>query len=483
MNSQTRNLDKFNPMPKSLLVIDPLPTHRIRLAAILEAAQYDVTAVASIAEVAQLAVTCRPDLVLLGLHDVSPASSLDGLRAAGIGPDVSVFCLDTVLTPERRLQALQAGARELMPLVLPDTLLLARVRSLIREGDAARECERRRVTATSFGFAEAHRPFALPSQVVCVASPEMAIDLAAKLRTALPHNLEFLSLEDALRDDSFGAEPDAYLIASDDRGHALEDTLPELRVRNHSRHAPVLVIHRADDPRLAARALNMGASDVAADTASGEELAIRIEKMLRFKRLQDSLRKTDEQSYRLAATDPLTGLYNRRYADSYLADLLMRQKDHGRGYVLMLVDLDHFKLINDTHGHGAGDLVLCEVANRLRDNLRAGDLVARYGGEEFLVVLPDTDATEGELTARRLCKAIGAARYVLESRESIAVTASIGVSFGIDPTRSEVVLKTGTFDVIEPAVGSSMGQLINAADAALYRAKNAGRNRVEFSAV
>ena len=482
MNSRNKNLDKFYLMPKSLLVIAPLPTHRIRLSAVLEAAQYDLITVATMTEAAQLP-HCHPDLVLLSLHDDQPVKALAELRNAGIEGDIPVFCLDSISTPERRLEALQAGARELMPLVLPDALLLARVRSLIREGDTSREWERRRVTASSFGFAEAQGAFQPASRIVCVTTAGAPLELYDNLRASLPHHLEFLSLEDALRDDNSLAEPDAYLIPSDCNKNILDDAIPELRVRSHSRHAPVLVIHRADDLQLATRALNLGASDVVADNSAGDEIAIRIDEMLRFKRLQDSLRKTDEQSYRLAATDPLTGLYNRRYADSYLADLLMRQKDHGHGYVLMLVDLDHFKVINDTHGHGAGDLVLCEVANRLRDNLRAGDLVARYGGEEFLVVLPDTDATEGELTAKRLCQAIGAPGYDLEASSAINVTASIGVSFSADLTQSDMILKTGTFDAIEPATSFSIDQLFDAADAALYRAKNAGRNRVEFSAV
>ena len=481
MNSGTGNLDKFDHMPKCLLVIDPLPTNRIRLSALLEAAQYDVVTVATADEAAQMK-TRAPDLVLLGLHDDQPSRAIAALRDAGIDADTPVFCLDGVSTPERRLQALQAGARELMPMVLPDTLLLARLRSLIREGDAVRECERRRATATSFGFAETQTPFTRPSRVACVMAPDALAELPDLLQGALPYKLSFLTMEDALRDGAPGAEHDAYLVAPG-AGDALEQLLPELRVRSHSRHAPILVVYKADDPRLAIRALNLGASDVAADVSSGAEFAIRIDEMLRHKRLMDQLRQTDEQSYRLAATDALTGLYNRRYADSYLADLLMREKEHSRGYVLMLVDLDHFKGINDAHGHGAGDLVLCEVANRLRDNLRAGDLVARYGGEEFLVVLPDTDATEGELTAERLRNAIGANTFVLKNRKAIRVTASIGVSFGSDPAQTKVALKTGTFDLAEPDAGVSLNRLFSAADAALYKAKNSGRNRVEFSAV
>ncbi len=467
-------------MPKCLLIIDPLPTNRIRLSAVFEAAQYDVFAIDSPHDTARFEHP-DPDLIVLGINGDQPVKALAAVKSSGIAPDIPVFCLDTDASPLRRLQALRNGARDMLARSVPDALLLARLRSLIREGDAERECERRRVTATSFGFAEAMTPFGTPARVACVMAADAPMIVPDILSSAMSHRLEILTLEDALRGASTGIEPDAYLIVPGSDEDALETLLPELRVRSHSRHAPVMVLHQADQPTQAIRALNLGASDIAADTASGDELAIRIDEMLRRKRLRDTLRQTNEQSYRLAVTDPLTGLYNRRYAEAYLADLLMREVDQNRGYVMMLVDLDHFKVINDEHGHPVGDKVLCEVAARLRDNLRAGDLVSRHGGEEFLVVLPDADTLEGEMTAERLRAAIDEKPIALETGEEINVTASIGVGFSQNHEKPEVAARTGTFDVAEMTSPPSLQRLFDAADAALYRAKNAGRNRVEFS--
>ena len=466
-------------MPKCLLIIDPIPTNRIRLAAILEAAQYDVVTAAT-AEEAAKGPQHSPDLLVLGLHHDHPDLALQRIKTAGLPADTPVICLDADASPARRVQALRSGAREFMPRKMPDSLLLARVRGLLREGDAERECERRRMTATSFGFSEARTPFATRGRVACVLGSGVSNDLPSVLAEATTHRLDVLSVQNALRD--VGRDnPDAYLVVpgNDDE---LETILPELRVRSHSRHAPVLVVHDADLPVLAIRALNLGASDIAQDNSLVEELAIRIDAMLRHKHLRDMLRRTDEQSYRLAATDPLTGLYNRRYAEAYLADLLMREQEQGRGYVLMLVDLDYFKTINDTFGHSAGDQVLIKVAERLRDNLRAGDLVARYGGEEFLIVLPDASSGEGEFTAERLRKAVCREPVIVDDGTEIPVTASIGVGFGLEEAWPQPALKTGTFGGhAEPAPSLSLSRLVDAADAALYRAKNAGRNRVEFS--
>ena len=181
--------------------------------------------------------------------------------------------------------------------------------------------------------------------------------------------------------------------------------------------------------------------------------------------------------------DCLTGLYNRRYAEAYLADLMLREQDHERGFVMMVADLDHFKAVNDTYGHRAGDIVLCEVADRIRDNLRACDLISRYGGEEFLIVLPDTGVVEAERTAERLRRSIVARPILIDEGREIHVTASIGVFFGQDFEPVPMAARTGTFDVEPRSAIAPIRQIFDAADAALYRAKSNGRNRGEFSAV
>ena len=467
-------------MPKCLLIIDPVPTNRIRLAAMFETAQYEVSTAGTDSDLASLA-SAKPDLLVIGLHNNPPLPVIRYIHAQGIPKETPIVCLDTVASPERRMQALSAGAREFMQRKTPDNLLLARVRGLLREGDAEQECERRRMAATSFGFADSHTDFTVAERVAFVLGPGVADELKQVLARSVPGELDVLGVQDALSETWESGPPSAYVIAPGLNDETLETVLPELRARGHSRHAPVLVIHDNARPELALRALNLGASDIAADTSTGGELAIRIKAMLRHKRLRDRLRQTDEQSYRLAATDPLTGLYNRRYAEAYLADLLMRAEELGRGYVLMLVDLDHFKAINDTFGHGAGDHVLKSVADRLRDNLRVGDLVARYGGEEFLIVLPDASTSEGEFTAERLRKAISGLPVVLDDGVSVKVTASIGVGFSPEHSLQKIIPKTGTYDMGEPACPMSLSRLVDAADAALYRAKSGGRNRVEFS--
>ncbi|AFU48450.1 diguanylate cyclase [Acidovorax sp. KKS102] len=175
--------------------------------------------------------------------------------------------------------------------------------------------------------------------------------------------------------------------------------------------------------------------------------------------------RADENNRVLAALDPLTGVANRRSLIAALDRDVARAQRMREPMALMMVDIDHFKDVNDQYGHPAGDRVLCSVVNVLRQRVRAQDLVGRYGGEEFMVLLPDTSLVGAEQLARELCKAVEESRCPADGvpGPGIAVTVSIGVFGG----RLES--------------GDSWDMLIAAADRALYQAKNNGRNRVEVA--
>lgn len=165
---------------------------------------------------------------------------------------------------------------------------------------------------------------------------------------------------------------------------------------------------------------------------------------------------------RIATTDSLTGLLNRRHMTHLLEKELARFRRHGHPVAFLLLDIDHFKEVNDQYGHEAGDRVLEDVAAIIRDQLRTQDLIARWGGEEFLVVLPDSELQSAQAIAERVREALMAHEWRGPNGQPITVTTSAGVSaFSHDDDRNSAISR---------------------ADRALYRGKELGRNRVELEA-
>lgn len=185
--------------------------------------------------------------------------------------------------------------------------------------------------------------------------------------------------------------------------------------------------------------------------------------------------RADENNRIMAALDPLTGVANRRSLIAALDRDVSRAVRSRESIALMMVDIDHFKRVNDRYGHPAGDQVLCSVVNVLSERVRAQDLVGRYGGEEFMVVLPDTTLLGAEQLARELCKAVEESRCCIRAVGGAAPDATTDAALGI-----AVTVSIGVFGGrLEP--GDSWDMLIAAADRALYQAKENGRNRVEVS--
>ena len=214
----------------------------------------------------------------------------------------------------------------------------------------------------------------------------------------------------------------------------------------------------AQDQQSLLHGFDLGASDAVHYNIDPRELSARIDKHLqRWQRLLE-LRHSQEQLQRMALTDPLTKLGNRATFDLSLKQAAARMKRSGSPYSLLFIDLDHFKKINDTHGHQSGDYILQQAAEIIRSASRDSDICCRYGGEEFAVILQDTKGKNAEHLARRIHQYIAR----MPSQEHIPLTVSIGIS-------SSNRLNQGN-----PA------QLTGEADQALYLAKGNGRNRTEI---
>jgi diguanylate cyclase (GGDEF)-like protein len=222
---------------------------------------------------------------------------------------------------------------------------------------------------------------------------------------------------------------------------------------------PVLFVSANRDPARKARLLERGASDTIEKPFHPAELRARLVVHLRLRQLRNELREKNQQLERLSVTDALTGLRNRRFAEWFLSGELERSRRHGNPLAVLLVDIDHFKRVNDAHGHAAGDAALRHVATLLAREVRKTDVCARWGGEEFLMGLAQVPLEGALALADRQREAVEASPLVLPSGARLALTVSIGVA-GVLPTDDTPL------------------ELVAAADRALYEAKDGGRNRV-----
>ncbi|MGI1663539.1 diguanylate cyclase [Palleronia sp. KMU-117] len=459
-------------MAGRILIVDDQTGGRLCLRVRLTEARYDVTAAASGAEALAALASAPADLAIVDatLGDVPAAELCRRMKADPGLRDIPVLILSDSRDRAGRIAALRAGAEDVMAKPVLDAALLARVRSLLRVRETRSETRRRDQTAAGFGFAEAPASFEDPGRIALVAADAATGDRWRDgLGGLVPDRVEMLSPDAALDEADRARAADAFVIDADlPRPGGGLSLVTDLRSRPGTRHAAILFAHRDEDAGAGAAALDLGANDLLPVHADPAEIAIRLRAQLDRKRESDRLRRTVEDGLRLAATDALTGLFNRRYALAYLDRVAREAATRGQPYAVMLADLDHFKRVNDTLGHAAGDVVLRTVATRIRDALRGADMVARLGGEEFLIVMPETDFARALPAAERLCRAVAdqpvpLAQGAGAQAASVRVTVSIGVAVGGGPGS----------DLFE-----TPHALIEKADRALYRAKAQGRNTV-----
>lgn len=454
-------------MTARVLVVDDLEPNVKLLEAKLRAEYFDVLGAFSGAEAVERARKDQPDIILLDVM----MPGMDGFEACRIIkntpetahiPIVMVTALDQQAD---RVAGLQAGADDFLTKPVEDVALFARVKSLTRLKMMTDELRMRYATGRTLGVVETSVEFAadIDFQARVLVIDDQA-DQAERLREAFPSEYA-VSLE---------ADPEVAMsrVKSGDFdliiiNMAIERADPlrlcsSVRSFEETRLTPILAIVRQGDTRKLVRALDIGVNDYLPRPVDRNELSARVSTQVRRKRYIDHLRSSFEQSLEMAITDQMTGLYNRRYLASHLSAMFDRAFWTGRPLSVMVLDLDHFKAINDTFGHDAGDKVIQEFADRIRNSVRGVDLACRYGGEEFLIAMPDTERRQAAAIAERLRLDVSAHKVKINAgRDEVAVTVSIGIASTEDGPKDDTAQK-----------------LIKRADDALYAAKTGGRNRV-----
>ena len=249
--------------------------------------------------------------------------------------------------------------------------------------------------------------------------------------------------------------PDVVLLDVEMPGLDGRTVLRIIREDPEMREIPVVFLTAHTDTEDVVAGLDLGAHDYLSKPFESRELFARVSAALRIKALQDELRARNAELETVTRTDALTGIYNRRHLEERLQGVLSSARRHHEPAAVLMIDVDHFKSINDGLGHAGGDAVLREVAERLRHRVRLEDVVGRWGGEEFLVLSAIADADAAAVLAERLRAAIADEPFEIEGAGTIRVTVSIGCAAGAGDAEA----------------------LVREADAALYEAKALGRNR------
>jgi two-component system cell cycle response regulator len=234
----------------------------------------------------------------------------------------------------------------------------------------------------------------------------------------------------------------------------------QIRSLDRTRNVPILALTEPENGARTLRGLEIGVNDYLMRPIDKAELLARTRSQVRKRRYTERLRDNVQISIEMAITDALTGLFNRRYMENHLSTLIEQAGARGKPLSALMLDIDHFKSINDTYGHDAGDDVLRDLALRVKRSIRGIDLACRTGGEEFVIVMPETDMAVAAMVAERLRRRIAAEPFPInQGQRTIPVTLSIGIA-----------ALRGQDD--------NAASLLKRADQALYRAKRDGRNRV-----
>lgn len=459
-------------MSGTILILDDVATNRIVMKVRLAKACYQTQSAASLAEGLELARQARPEVIVMGATvgtDGMPAA-LARLRRDPATAGVPCVVVTAEGDIAGRALALAAGAADALSCPIDDRLLTARLRHVLRA-----QAERQGSEAAADGWAEpaaSGAPIPAPQIALIWHDRAQALSWKHALSARLGRPPVLVSPEAALHAAPGEDAAGVYLITADlaASGEGLR-LMAELRSRPATRRAVICLVVPPAAVEVASQALDLGADEVLAvditRPAALDEVEARLRACLRRRAAIEASHNRIAAQLREAMTDPLTGLPNRRSALAQLTRVADASLREGRDWAVLVIDIDRFKQVNDTHGHAAGDAALAAVAARMAALVPAPVLLARLGGEEFVALIPQGDRAQAVAVAQGLCDGLASQPVRLIPQpgiaipEEIALTVSVGVALG--------------------HAGEAGPQVLNRADRALLAAKAAGRNRVTLA--
>ncbi|MCX4083429.1 PleD family two-component system response regulator [Rickettsia hoogstraalii] len=445
----------------TILVVDDIETNIKLLTAKLLKEYYTVLTANSGKEALAILKKGKIDIILLDVM-MPEMDGFEVCKTIKTDPEtthIPVVMVTALSDIDDRVKGLEAGADEFLTKPINDTALFVRLKSLSRMKSLIDELKLRNSTNALLGVTniEMHDTFA-DKKILLINDDVVQAKNIKQMLLKITQNVKVISNSDEL-DIINEYIPDLVIISS-----TLENEDP-LRIsvilRGKAEISGVIIILQIDEDGmpLVVKGIELSINDYFVYPIEESELLARIRTQLRRKQYQDNLRNDLEQSVNLAAKDGLTGLFNRRYFDIHLKQMIEKANKESIKLYLLMCDIDNFKHVNDTYGHQAGDKVLTIVSRILKNTLRVTDLIARFGGEEFTILLTDIDISKAIETAERIRVKIEYMDFHIEDQiEPLKKTISIGVT--------------------EYKKEESIESFIERADKAMYEAKTTGKNKV-----
>jgi len=457
-------------MTAQILVVDDVLANVKLLEAKLASEYYDVITAKDGFEAISKAKEHRPDLILLDVM----MPGMDGFETcAKIKADVELSHIPIVMVTalsekSDRLKGLDAGADDFITKPINDVALFARVKSLVRIKMLLDELRLRDKTSIEMGIkSEVGQTMItdVSGARVLLVDDDTVQGKQIVARLSESYNVEWVEEPDQAVAKACIGNFDVILIStllSNADGLRLAS---QIKSNEAMRNVPLLVFVDEDDPRIMLKALEMGINDYMTVPVDKNEMLVRVRTQIRRKKYQETLKSQYQMSMSMAITDALTGLYNRHYLNTHLGNMVKQALKNGKYMALMIMDMDHFKSVNDTYGHDVGDMILKQLATLIIQQSRSSELAARFGGEEFVVLMPETDPQSALMAANRMRDVVQLTPFKINDKgDTIQKTISIGIA-SLHPD------------------GDSAESLLKRADEALYEAKRAGRNRVTVNSV
>ncbi|MBL4719828.1 MAG: PleD family two-component system response regulator [Alphaproteobacteria bacterium] len=452
-------------MSARVLVVDDLLPNVKLLEAKLTSEYFDVLTANDGPSALEIIEAHPPDIVLLDIM----MPGMDGfevcsrIKANPQTMHIPVVMVTALSGAADRVRGIECGADDFLTKPVNDMALFARVRSLVRLKMMMDEWRLREQTSDQLGAMTDDRPIAAEdatnAHILILDDNAVASSQAAETLKSDNNTAEIVSSVEAAYSSAVDGKFDLIIVNLDLADQDALRLCSHLRSTEKTRQIPILLVVEEDEIERLAKGFDLGINDYLIKPIDPNELLARARTQIRRWRYQGRLRSNYERSIEMALTDSLTGLYNRRYLIAHLEGQFQRMQVSEKPLSLMMFDIDFFKDVNDTHGHGVGDEVLCGLAVSVTKNLRNFDTVSRYGGEEFIVVMPDTDLGIAMTVAERLREHIAANPFKVSGPAgAVSITLSIGVTQALGPD-----------DTIEALIGR--------ADEALYHGKRTGRNK------